>query len=210
MSSMSSMSFTKRFTDAERVSNIFSLACVCRQIYDETKLLQYKKNIFMFSTEFALRTFSSALKDEQRNAISTISIDFEYVFDKLTMYGGGGLPSLFGFEIPTPSFRELLLGKNTVCIAADHIHFMAGNTLQEENARVIVILDLGATCDIDLAFGCYNVLDENADVRRAWSVKFRASTDAGDMSADALPVLEKALSRDYDAKHDGTQKDASE
>jgi len=171
-------------SEAEQVSGIFTLARVCRQVYNETTLLQYKKNVFLFNTELALRSFSAVLKDEQRNAINTISIDFEYVMDKLMMFGGGGMPSLFGFEAPTPAFREMLPGLKTIYISPEHLIMMAGETRKEKFARMVASLDLGGECDIGLGFGCFDVLDASADLKGSWGIRFSPPVDGGDDPAD--------------------------
>ena len=161
--------------EAERVSSIFTLARVCRQMSTETAHLQYKQNVFRFGTELALRSFSATLKPQQRNAITAISITVEYVMDKLL--DAEVALSRFRVKGPTTSFRDMLPGLRTIYFNPRDLMFLAGQDEQEKMLRVVGILDLGCEDDVGLHFRCFDVLNATAGVEDVWGLRFRSLDD---------------------------------
>ena len=152
----------------EHVSSIFTIARVCRQVSEETALLQYKENVFSFSTELVLLSFSAMLKSAQRNAINTIPIETEYVEDTVCHRS---VYSFLGMSTPMPPFREILPSLNSIFVAPRSLQSVDGETNEQKFFRVHDILDLNAECDIGLLFRCYDVLDATADLKGSCSVK---------------------------------------
>lgn len=66
---------------SERVSRIFTLGLVCRQIRAETASIQYKHNIFHFHNPSAFEVFTWQLSAAQCNAIVQVSIGRVYALN---------------------------------------------------------------------------------------------------------------------------------
>ena len=60
----------------EAWAKLFNLSKVCRQLYQETKLLPYKLNVFNICLGGAFGSFLSQLKDVNKKAITTVSFGF--------------------------------------------------------------------------------------------------------------------------------------
>ena len=164
----------KTVSKAEHVSNIFTIARVCRQVSEETALLQYKENVFSFNTGDALRSFSALLRSAQRNAINTISIETEYLRDQLRW--GTGYPSS-SFSISMPPFRKMLPSLKNI--------FVAPKSLQSKSVEqdFLRFLRPSAECDIGLLFRCYDALDATANWEDSSSCRLTSLSDHGQETA---------------------------
>ena len=155
-------------TESGRISQIFTVALVCRQIYNESALLQYSKNIFLFNNEIALGAFAMNLNDEQRTAISAISVDLDFVHDMVV----NGTPARQFYGIHTPLILDLLPGLKAIYFAPKYLPYFHGETEREKVATVIEALEFGGQADLGLCFWCFDILDARADVNTAWGVRF--------------------------------------
>jgi hypothetical protein len=97
------------------VSAIFTIGLTCRQLYEETALHLYAKNVFHFKNVRNIRPFTNRLSCAQRALLASISIEVEFMIGrKLKMYSDGSsthssitfLPNLERIYVITASLRE--------------------------------------------------------------------------------------------------------
>ncbi|KAF2251348.1 hypothetical protein BU26DRAFT_592469 [Trematosphaeria pertusa] len=148
----------ERIPGAERVSRIFTLAFVCRQIHSESQLLPYKHNIFHFDTPWSFGSFTKRLSTPQRQAIFSVSVGGDYIIEKIlfprrraglrppTVYPI--VPNLkrFYFFFPLTDYNG---GPDQEWMARVAVHFL-GRGEREEELEVFFV-DVGGEVRIEAA-----------------------------------------------------------
>ncbi|KAF2123198.1 hypothetical protein BDV96DRAFT_639740 [Lophiotrema nucula] len=134
---------------AERVSTLFTIGRVCRQIRAETRLIQYKGNIFHFDTIVSFSAFMKSLSLEKRNLITSVAIDPTFVFD---------MHLSLGFTPPAAEFRVLLPKLISIYINPSLLDMVNKPTDRDKILFAMAILDLGAERDRGLKFVLYDIL----------------------------------------------------
>ncbi|KAH6864799.1 hypothetical protein BKA58DRAFT_471995 [Alternaria rosae] len=141
---------------SQRVSRIFTVGRVCRQIYTETALLQYKTNCFHFDVPAFIDLFTKQLTFDQRRAIP-----------RYLHWGWILSPGILGRKIylvpeilewtDAPTFRDKLVKKaRSLCLDV------------KENAGLWV--------------GVFDVFDETAVLQDAFGFTIKSAADEAEES----------------------------
>jgi hypothetical protein len=170
----------RQITDTERVSQIFTVTRVCRQLYIETALIQYKNNYFHFSSPSGLEAFTKQLTFVQRCAITAISIDEPYVLQRFQTLNDGG--SSFNLSLPVPDMRQILPGLRKIFVKPEGVQVLSGATTEDKLIRVIGRLGIGGKGDKGLWIGCFDVLDETAILDDACGFLIKPAEDGTELS----------------------------
>ncbi|KAI4678804.1 uncharacterized protein J4E84_008623 [Alternaria hordeiaustralica] len=149
-----------------RVSNIFTVSRVCRQIYTETALLQYKTNYFHFDVPALTELFVKQLTSDQLHAIPAISIGDGYRSQEWF----GSVCSI------TPELCRLFRGLRKVCLVPEILEWTDAPTPREKLVKVARNLRLDIKENVGLWVGLFDIFDETAVLQDAvgFTIKFAA------------------------------------
>ncbi|KAI4688442.1 hypothetical protein J4E81_008039 [Alternaria sp. BMP 2799] len=146
--------------EKRRVPQILTITQACRQIYQETALLQFKSNIFHFTSVDALQVFTEDTTLHQRRAITTISVSEQYTF---TVSGSRRPRSL-------PHMRVFLPGLKRVCLMKHALRWFGADTTREKLVEAVPGLALGGEEGKGVWIGYFDVRDPNAVLEEAFGI----------------------------------------
>ncbi|KAI4612095.1 hypothetical protein J4E80_007549 [Alternaria sp. BMP 0032] len=158
--------------DATHVSSIFTASRVCRQIYTETALLQYKTNYFHFDVPVCIDLFIKHLTSEQLQAIPTISIGDGYLIEEIF----GPVCSI------TRELRKQFLGLSKIYLVPEIVEWTSAPTPREKLVKVARNLRLDIKENAGLWVGIFDVLDETAVIQDALGVTIETGGGIKDAS----------------------------
>ncbi|KAI4931946.1 uncharacterized protein J4E92_003844 [Alternaria infectoria] len=139
------------------VDQILTVTRVCRQLYHETALLQFKTNCFHFNSMDALDLFTEKLASIQLRAITAISIGMGY------MYGH----RFHMTSRPQPHIRVFFSGLKKLFMTAGAMEIFSGATPHARLVTAVDRLSFGGDEGKGLWVGCFCVLDETAVLKDA-------------------------------------------
>ena len=149
------------------VSRIFTVGRVCRQIYTETALLQYKTNYFHFKTPIFIDLFIMQLTFEQRRAILAISIGDGYLVQQVWCH-----------QFLTPDSLRQFSGLRKIYLVPEIMEWADAPTPRDKLAKVARELGLDVTENAGLWIGLFDIFDETVVLRDA--VGFTIKSAAGE------------------------------
>ena len=150
---------------SSRVSSIFTVGRVCRQIYTETALLQYKTNYFHFEVPGFTYVFVKQLTSEQLHAIPAISIGDGYLSQE--MFGSACFV--------TPELWRLFRGLRKVCLVPGIMEWTDAPTPREKLVKVAKDLCFDIKENAGLWVGVFDVFDETAVLQDAFGITIKSA-----------------------------------
>jgi len=148
-----------------RVSSIFTVSRVCRQIYTETALLQYKTNYFHFDVPAFVDLFIKHLTPEQLHAIPTISIGDGYLIQEIF----GPVCSI------TRELRQQFTGLSKIYVVPEIMEWTKALTPLDKLIQVARNLRLDIEENAGLWVGVFDVFDETAVLQDAFGITIKSA-----------------------------------
>ncbi|KAI4644337.1 hypothetical protein J4E93_006238 [Alternaria ventricosa] len=146
------------------VSRIFTVGYVCRQIYTETALLQYKTNYFHFDTPVFIDLFLMQLTFDQRRAIPAISIGDGYLVQEDWCY-----------QAVTPGSLRQFSRLRKIYLVPEIMGWTDALTPRDKLVKMARKLRLDVTENAGLWIGLFDVFDETAVLQDAFGITIKSA-----------------------------------